>query len=190
MLKTLDLWMGGPRGVISRPGVHRYREWKNMLATNSHLPSATKYVGHIAPKFNQDLLDNHWYIDIYWPRPNRWSLFSRMVSVRPSQKTKTLCNANVVALKTKQQTPCMKIMTTYCLGPGGSLEVSRLVIYFYQTKIEPTITIHWWWCPSVCVLTRNKLMTMPPGLVGYFKFARQVFSYLITRQTWQIIWQI
>ena len=36
------------------------------------------------------------------PRPNRWSLFSRRVSVRPSgTKTITRCNANVGARKIK-----------------------------------------------------------------------------------------
>ena len=51
------------------------------------------------------------------PRLNRWSLFSRMMSVCPFV-TKT---NNVEARKTKQRIPCMKIMTTYWLGAGGSL---------------------------------------------------------------------
>ena len=67
-------------------------------------------------------------ISCFWPtrpRPNRWSLFSLMVSVRPSvTKTNKHYNANVGARKTKyalRRTPCMKIMTTHIwLGPGGS----------------------------------------------------------------------
>ena len=64
----------------------------------------------------------------FWPtrpRPNRWSLFSHRVSVHPSvTKTQTRYNANVGAQKTKhslQQAPCVWIMTTYWLRPGGSL---------------------------------------------------------------------
>ena len=57
----------------------------------------------------------------YWPtrpRPNKWSLFSHMVSVRLSvRKTKTRYNANVKY--TIQRAPCVKTMRTYWLWPGG-----------------------------------------------------------------------
>ena len=47
---------------------------------------------------------------------NGWSLFSHGVFVRPSiAKIKSRYNANIEA-----RTPCVKIMTTYWLGPGGS----------------------------------------------------------------------
>ena len=42
-------------------------------------------------------------------------------SVRPPvTKIKTRYNANIEPQKTKQRTPCEKIMITYWLGPGGS----------------------------------------------------------------------
>ena len=40
-------------------------------------------------------------IDPPRPKPNRWSLFSRMVSVRPYVRKKTRCNANVGARENK-----------------------------------------------------------------------------------------
>ena len=64
---------------------------------------------------------------LFWPtkpRPNRWSLFSCRLSVRPSVTKTKRYNVNVGALKTKyslRQLLCKKIMTTYWLGPGGSL---------------------------------------------------------------------
>ena len=74
----------------------------------------------------------------YWPtrpRPNKWSLFSHMVSIRPSvltsQKQK---RANVSARKSicaLWRIPCMKIMTTYWLGLVGHSEVSRFITTFY-----------------------------------------------------------
>ena len=56
---------------------------------------------------------------------NRWSLFSHMVSVRPSvtNTKRAINNAKVKARKTQyalQRTPCVKIMRIYWLGPGGS----------------------------------------------------------------------
>ena len=59
---------------------------------------------------------------VYWPTrpwPNRWSLFLHMVSVRPSVRHKSKNKSRPG--KQNKRTPCVKIMTIYWLGPGGSL---------------------------------------------------------------------
>ena len=64
-------------------------------------------------------------------RPNRWSLFSHMVSVRPSQKQK------------QAQTPCMKTRSSIGWGLVGHLKFARLVnITFYvrRTRLREEYT--------------------------------------------------
>ena len=50
----------------------------------------------------------------------RWSLFSHMVSARPSEKIKTLYNANVNTRSTKHalRWTCLKIMSLWPSGPS------------------------------------------------------------------------
>ena len=64
--------------------------------------------------------------------------------VRPSicpyvTQTKTRCNANIEAKKAKQRALCMKIMTTYWLGPGGSLwslTTFKWLLYLSKQKYQ------------------------------------------------------
>ena len=51
------------------------------------------------------------------PWPNRWSLVSHMVSVRPSTPETKKAGQRYIAPKTKQ-----KVATTLWSGPGGSLD--------------------------------------------------------------------
>ena len=78
-------------------------------------------------------------------RSNRWSLFSHMVSVGPSQKRATKARKTKFAI---QRVPSLKIMSTYWLWPGGSS--CWLVFFFwfvlkckYSICFEPKLPRKW-----------------------------------------------
>ena len=84
-----------------------------------------------AGTFPKDL--NPWIMP-FWPtRPRsiRWSLFSHMVSVRHKNK-KTRYNASVKTKYSLQRAPCVKIMRTCWLWPGGSSKIRQPCLLFIQ----------------------------------------------------------
>ena len=73
------------------------------------------------------------------PRPNRWSSFSHMVSVRSSQKQSQYA---------QQLTPCLNVMRTHWLGPGGSSLIRQTFSSLFYQNLN-IVFPYWYQCPIV-----------------------------------------